>query len=292
MKNNKGITMISLTIMIIVLFMLTGIVALNATKQLEIKNLNKLYADIETISSKVSEYYLKNGELPIYNDKYINDKEDFKALIGSENVNVNDGDDYYVINLSKLDNLTLNYGYEYKNWTSSSKPEDNDVQDIYVINPITHQIYYPYGVEIDDDVYFTTYPDDKIINKTEAYKVQNIPNNWTITISNSSKIDIDNNNVSILADVTISNLTTNDYYYNDLNSFEYAWTANNTTENLGSANFTKFKPNPINNGSTTVRLSSRAINKSVGSVYLCIGIMDKNGDFKYKFIENPINVSN
>lgn len=292
MKNNKGITMISLTIMIIVLFMLTGIVALNATKQLEIKNLNKLYADIEIISSKVSEYYLKNGELPIYNDKYINDKEDFKALIGSENVNVNDGDDYYVINLSKLDNLTLNYGYEYKNWTSSSKPEDNDVQDIYVINPITHQIYYPYGVEIDDDVYFTTYPDDKIINKTDDYIVQNIANNWTITINNSSKIDIDNNNISILADVTISNLTTNDYYYYNLNSFEYAWTENNTDEILGNTNFTKFKPNPINNGSTTVRLSSRAINKSVGSVYLCIGIMDKNGDFQYKFTENPINVSN
>ena len=40
MKNNKGVTMIALTVTIIILVMLTGIVTVNITKQLNIRDIN------------------------------------------------------------------------------------------------------------------------------------------------------------------------------------------------------------------------------------------------------------
>ena len=71
MKNNKGITMISLVITIIVLIIVTSITIYNGTAQLGIKRVNSLYADIDSISTKVAEYYLKNGKLPVFENEYI-----------------------------------------------------------------------------------------------------------------------------------------------------------------------------------------------------------------------------
>lgn len=59
MKNNKGITMISLVITIIVLLIVSSITIYNGLGQLEIKRVNYLYVDIESLSTKVAEYYLK-----------------------------------------------------------------------------------------------------------------------------------------------------------------------------------------------------------------------------------------
>lgn len=277
MKNNKGITMISLTVTIIIMVMLTGIVTVNVKKHIDLKNVNKLYADIENISSKISEYYLKNEELPIYGTKYVNSKTEliqkFIQNTGdsgniSDNLNKNDADDgYYVINLSKLDNLTLNYGSEFAQW------QDPQKYDYYIINTVTHQIYYPYGIQLSDEYYFTRYPDDQLITPVE---MQRINDSWSVSIIGTpSKTDMDNNNISISADVSI--ILTQNY---DSDSMEYAWT-DNVNENESNLNFTKFKPNTSNNYTFSSRISSKPIDKTKQNVYLWIGVMDINGDFHY-----------
>ena len=36
------------------------------------------------------------------------------------------------------------------------KCERNDIQNLYIINAVTHQIYFPRGVRLDDEYYFAT----------------------------------------------------------------------------------------------------------------------------------------
>ncbi|MDE5830176.1 MAG: hypothetical protein K2H53_00220, partial [Clostridia bacterium] len=58
-----------------------------------------------------------------------------------------DCDNYYVINLNELDNITLNYGKEYRLTSSDDK---------YIINEETHIIYYLKGVIYEGERYHTT----------------------------------------------------------------------------------------------------------------------------------------
>lgn len=158
-KNNKGVTLIILIVMIIVLMILTSITISNFKSELSIKNVNNLYADIESISTKISTYYLENNSIPIYEEKtYMSSKEELSNFFKNkgeldEIINPNDEGSYYVIDLSKLENLTLNYGKEYKNWNSESS--SSNIQDVYIINKVTHQIYYPKGIKLEGKYYFT-----------------------------------------------------------------------------------------------------------------------------------------
>ncbi len=158
LKKNKGVTLMALTITIIVLLIVAGITINNSKSQLAIKNVNNVYADIESIGTKVSDYYLKNNSLPILENAYFNSKQELASFCTSNDedismINANDSGAYYVIDLSKLDNLTLTYGLDYKKWTSSSTSQD--LQDIYIINQVTHQIYYPKGIKYNGEKYFT-----------------------------------------------------------------------------------------------------------------------------------------
>ena len=125
LKNDKGVTLLVLTITIIVLLIITSITIGNAKNQLGIGKVNNLYSDLDSISTKVSDYYLKNNSLPVFeNNIYMNSKNELGVLFESNGgeksvINSNDDGAYYVIDLSKLENLTLNYGSDYKNWSES-----------------------------------------------------------------------------------------------------------------------------------------------------------------------------
>jgi hypothetical protein len=117
----------------------------------------------------VSDYYLTNNDLPnndlpVYEMTYT--KNDLtKVNSGIENcINSNDNDTYYVIDLSKLDNLTLNYGRNYLVWDNATsmdkielvdKENNIDNSDVYVINEKTHRIYYVRGIAYKNTWYFT-----------------------------------------------------------------------------------------------------------------------------------------
>ena len=129
MKNNKGITIISLIITSIVIMIISSAMIFNTKNQIQLKKTQNLCLDIENLNSKIDDYYLKYGELPVlckYTDKtkyqnlknredfenIINDKADFQNAEVNIGVNSKDGDDYAVIDLEKLDSLSLNLGYD------------------------------------------------------------------------------------------------------------------------------------------------------------------------------------
>lgn len=163
-KDEKGVTLLALTITIIVMVIITTTLITNTKNHLKIEKTNNLYSDIEQIKDKVSEYYIRKGKLPIKEEAYCTAYELVDILktngVDSEKtmddlLDVNDKKSiseatYYVINLSDLDNLTLNYGSEYKNWTSGT-----GLQDLYIINEKSHQIYYPKGIIVDGITYYS-----------------------------------------------------------------------------------------------------------------------------------------
>ena len=271
MKKNKGITMISLVITIIVLLIVTSITIGNGLGQLGIKRVNNLYADIESISTKVAEYYLKNGTLPVYDNLYVNNKQELEELFkkngATEKItNVNDGDEYYVINPTKLDNLTLNYGDDYKEWTNTSTSEE--IQNIYIINSVTHQIYFPHGVRSGDEYFFARFPDE---NEITAVELGEIEGELEVRITNIYANTLGDNKLSILANLTFEG-ELNNY---DLNNLEYAWSEiDSEIENI-NLSYTKFQATSTNETSANAVISSKGLSDEVEHYYLYIRIKDK-----------------
>ena len=179
--NNKGVTLISLILTVIIILILTSAMIFNTKNQLQMRSIQNLSIDIEKINAKVDEYYLKYGELPKLcnytsaTNTALNKKEDLQNKINEaainnkseiqKGLNVNDSDEYIVIDLEKLGNLSLNYGYdeEYKNLKNNIVTENDDIMknddeietEIYIINTKTHQIYFPHGIFVDNVMYIT-----------------------------------------------------------------------------------------------------------------------------------------
>lgn len=180
--NNKGVTLISLILTVIIILILTSAMIFNTKNQLQMRAVQNLSIDIERLNSKVDEYYLKYGELPKLcnytsdRNTELNTREKLQTLISnsaSENganiqngLNIKDSNEYYVIDLEKLGNLSLNYGYdkEYKSLKNCENITENDdvminndeiETEIYIINAKTHQIYFPHGIFADNVMYIT-----------------------------------------------------------------------------------------------------------------------------------------
>lgn len=102
----------------------------------ELNKLNNMKKDIIILDDVIAMYYLENGSIPIKNKSKIN--------LPIDNKNPNDNENYYEIDLELLENLDLSYG---------NKIYGED--DIYIINEVTHTIYYLQGVEYNGDFYYT-----------------------------------------------------------------------------------------------------------------------------------------
>ena len=126
-KSNNGITIISLVLTIIILLILSSIIVYSVRNS---KNssapYNSMIADIVLLEDKILVYYNKYGDIP---------KRD------SASPNNIDGTNYYEIDLSKLENLSLNYG-----------KKNNGDNDIYLVNDQL-KVYYKLGVELDGQIY-------------------------------------------------------------------------------------------------------------------------------------------
>lgn len=131
-KSQKGITMISLVIAIVILLILSGTAIYNLNLSNGVGRYNNMVADIKLLNDKTLVYYNKYGEIPKTN---------------RSSININ-GEEYYELDISKLEGITLNYGKEYGQvgtLTSSS--------DVYVINESTLNVYYLKGVEKSGEIY-------------------------------------------------------------------------------------------------------------------------------------------
>ena len=96
-SSNRGITVISLVVTVILLLILTGAGIYSINMSNNRAYYNKMLADINLLNDKVLVYYNKYNEIP-------------KT---SRTIVIN-GTTYWEIDLSKLDNITLNYGKQYR----------------------------------------------------------------------------------------------------------------------------------------------------------------------------------
>lgn len=165
-KSQKGVTLIALTITVVILIILTGILVYNAKDTIYIENYRNLSNDIENLKDKVSEFYSKYGEVPA-NIQYTNITNIEDVLNDREKENK---DQFYVIDLQALEGLTLNYGNDYEKVKDTDTETADKYTNIYIINKITHNIFYVDGVNVEDNgvmlKYYTTYkePDNTYID--------------------------------------------------------------------------------------------------------------------------------
>ena len=163
-KQNKGVSLVSLAVTIIILIIITNILVYYAKDNIYVKSLTNMYNDIANLRDKISNYYSIYGEIPVklkYENTQVIDNLENAKIIG-----VNDKiDEFYVIELSALEGLTLNLGEDYKkikNKEATTQEEINDLQDIYIINKNSHNIFYAKGVSGGNGKYY--YTDDKNVD--------------------------------------------------------------------------------------------------------------------------------
>ena len=127
-KGERGITLIALVFTIVILLILATAVAYSINSSNNPTYYNNMISDIGQLEDAILVYYNEYGELPI---------TERKVTIEAQ--------DYYEIDLSKLENVTLFYGSEFgKDLNSNS--------DIYVVNNAL-EVYYLKGIERNGEVY-------------------------------------------------------------------------------------------------------------------------------------------
>jgi hypothetical protein len=142
-KNEKGVTIIALAITMIIAFILLGTITFSANTSIKLKDLNNMYTDIKTLEDTVALFYLNYGTVPVKGGE--NPIMSIPSGIysgGQPVINPNDGNYYYYIDLSQLDNISLTYG-----------TDEDDLEDRYIINARTNMIYYLKGIENDGLIY-------------------------------------------------------------------------------------------------------------------------------------------
>ena len=155
LKSNKGLNLIALVITIAVILILTNIVIYNAANHLKTTKVTNLQTDIENLRDKVGIYYAQYGELPVDNTIEYTNINHIYAISTAKYTGK-----FYIIDLSAMENITLNYGKDYekiKNKEVTTEEEINELEDLYIINADSHNIFYVEGIEAVDGVYYTDY---------------------------------------------------------------------------------------------------------------------------------------
>ncbi len=167
LKNQKGINLISLSIAVMILLVLTGMIIYNVKDNLKLEKLRSMQADIENLRDKVSSYYAQYGEIPANKSiEYTNTQNIKNAGLISEAV---DTGKFYVIDLSSMENITLNYGEDYqkiKSGEATTSEEINALTDLYIINDASHNIFFVDGIEIDGETFYTDYTKEDVDTKS------------------------------------------------------------------------------------------------------------------------------
>lgn len=130
MRNERGITVVSLVAIVVILLILTTTIVININTGEDYANYRKMCADIDTLKDRILIYYNNYGEIP---------KTDIKINARSISEAAGETGDFYTVDLGKLSNLTLNYG-------------TGEGDNVYIINENSLNIYYLHGIEYEGNV--------------------------------------------------------------------------------------------------------------------------------------------
>jgi len=212
LKQEKGVSLISLAAAIIILGIITSILVYSAKDTKHVEALTNMYTDIENLTDKISAYYATYGKIPASEQEQIDitkNEEDFNNI--KDALGENDGDVFYVIDLSALENLTLNYGKGYEDNYEDSEGKLT-TKDLYIINEKSHNIFYLDGIKIDDKTYYTN--QDKDSEKIDLRYVDGIkiPDGYTYEGRDTS------NNITISKKETEDNVQNPSFTWKKLNN--------------------------------------------------------------------------
>lgn len=164
-NNEKGITMITLVITIMALSVLAITIVANTKSMVNTKNLSDLKNDINNLADKVADFYNEYGKLPAYIE-YTNLSNLTNVLNEKEKTSK-----FYVIDLQAMQGISLNYGRDYEYVKNTNTETANKYYDLYVVNEVTHNIFYIDGVSVVEDnenkVYYTTYDEPENVPNIE-----------------------------------------------------------------------------------------------------------------------------
>ena len=155
-KKNEGITLISLSIAVIIILTITGMILYSAKDNIYIKNLTNMQNDIENLRDKVSLYYSEYGDIPAKTEYQNVENLQTASVIGA-----NDTGKFLILELEKLEGLTLNYGKDYETYKKNGYTYSSDLTDIYIINEDSHNIFFVEGIRVKENdetkMYYTDY---------------------------------------------------------------------------------------------------------------------------------------
>ncbi|MFR5684118.1 MAG: Ig-like domain-containing protein [Clostridia bacterium] len=144
LRSQRGVTLGALVITIIVILILSFTIVMNLDSGTALKKFNNFSNDIKVLDERVNIYVSQTGELPVLTRD--GEKVRYTEVAHIDKKSVNDNGNYYIIDLSKLDNLTLSYG---KGFSQAQK--GLSTRDVYIINEQSYTIYYPEGVEFNGE---------------------------------------------------------------------------------------------------------------------------------------------
>lgn len=291
LKQEKGVSLISLVIAILILGIITTMLLYNSKDSKQVKELTNMYSDIENLTDKISSYYSKYGNIPVLTNYDLSEVKTIKIwndLDNSNNTNnpkgKNDSDKFLIIDLKALENLTLNYGRDYE---KLSDIDTLDNADIYIINENSHNIFYLKGIIIDGKTYYTNQDKDNKqvdlryvdgVKVPDGYYYKGKDKDGNITISDS-QLDIGNVYIWInleqkinKEDLTNITIAGQDLDGNLQNEDDFIYSANS---------YKGYYKNK--NGTNVIYLSlNESIESAWSPLYLTEAIYkDENGDTAY-----------
>ena len=157
MKNNKGVTLTMLVIIIIVLFIITGISVDTGVEFMNDVRVSRIVANMELVQAKVEiiyeEYQFQgeNSEIDVLVGQKVNGNDIFRKISDDKTISEND---------RKLFENDNNLWYQ---WNASVLEEqgldknmlDNPENDVFWVNYATSEIIYSRGTVIDGVTYFS-----------------------------------------------------------------------------------------------------------------------------------------
>lgn len=149
LKNNKGIALITLIVAVLMMLVISSIIIYNSTSHYKMSNLNNMYNDIKLLNDQVFLYYSKNNQLPII-------YEDYNWVLNSNITGEYSLEYFRIIDIDQMNKnikSNLNYGDDY--YSKKYEEENYQAEDIYIINTLTHQIFYVKGIQVEGITYYT-----------------------------------------------------------------------------------------------------------------------------------------
>jgi Tfp pilus assembly protein PilE len=165
MKNQKGVTLVALSITLILFTVVLTTITFSSVSSVHLRRLNNMYEDILFLQGRVNVYYAANGTVPSLDTEQdsLNDFRDAMQEIrklseGVRFIKINPNDSYAQNNASSYENEFKN-SYKLLDLNELKKPayggdfelNNEAAGDSYAINIRSLQVYYCKGVIASED---------------------------------------------------------------------------------------------------------------------------------------------